>query len=312
MGNLAEDTKVIATGQPNRYTARLSPDWAIWGPNGGYLATVALRAMAASTALPRPISFSCHYLSVASFDDDVDLSVRTMRATRRVASLAVSVSQGGTPVMEATAWFGAGGGEGIAHDHELIPSEVPHWSGLPAIQALLPPDATPMFPFWSNLECRPVKWIGNWAERVAGEPLYREWYRYRPVPTFEEPAVDAGRLLVLLDTLSWPAAVRAHGPEVNGWIAPSLDVNVQFHRLAPASEWLLAEGWSGVATEGIVGFRSRVWSDGGPRPGADANADACGGGGAGGGGAGGGGGGGRLLGSGSGQLLCRPAPPPRP
>lgn len=28
-----------------RFHAALSPDWAVWGPHGGYLAAVALRAM---------------------------------------------------------------------------------------------------------------------------------------------------------------------------------------------------------------------------------------------------------------------------
>jgi acyl-CoA thioesterase len=30
-------------GVAGRYTARLSPEWGIWGPNGSYLATIALR-----------------------------------------------------------------------------------------------------------------------------------------------------------------------------------------------------------------------------------------------------------------------------
>ena len=41
MGDLAIDTAV--EGSDGRYRARLSRDWEIWGPNGGYLAAIALR-----------------------------------------------------------------------------------------------------------------------------------------------------------------------------------------------------------------------------------------------------------------------------
>src|SRR5688500_10807325 len=44
MGNLQEDTRV--EGRDGRYTAKLSPDWDFWTPNGGYLSAIALRAAA--------------------------------------------------------------------------------------------------------------------------------------------------------------------------------------------------------------------------------------------------------------------------
>ena len=43
MGDLAVDTATEQIG-PNTFLCDLSPDWEIWGPNGGYLASVALRA----------------------------------------------------------------------------------------------------------------------------------------------------------------------------------------------------------------------------------------------------------------------------
>jgi len=48
MGNLADDTEV--SGADDHYVARLSRDWEIWGPNGGYLASVAIRAAGAHSA----------------------------------------------------------------------------------------------------------------------------------------------------------------------------------------------------------------------------------------------------------------------
>src|SRR5262245_10989254 len=89
VGDLALDTAV--TGSDGHYRARLSEDWAIWGPNGGYVASVALRAAGAHTALARPASIVGHYLGVASFDD-VDIEVVTLRAAKRAESMRVSIN----------------------------------------------------------------------------------------------------------------------------------------------------------------------------------------------------------------------------
>ncbi len=44
-------------GEDGRYVADLSRDWEIWGPNGGHLATFALRAAGAAAQIPQPASF---------------------------------------------------------------------------------------------------------------------------------------------------------------------------------------------------------------------------------------------------------------
>ena len=45
MADFLEDTRVEpVSDEPGRYRATLSPKWAVWGPNGGYVAAIALRA----------------------------------------------------------------------------------------------------------------------------------------------------------------------------------------------------------------------------------------------------------------------------
>jgi len=82
--------------------------------------------------------------------------------------------------------------------------------------------------------------------------------------------------LLLIDTLSWPAACQPH-PDA-AFTAPNLDVCAWFHRLAPDAEWLLIDCDADVAEAGLMGTRARVW-------GADR----------------------RLLASGGAQLLCVPS-----
>ena len=91
MGDLDRDTAVAGDG--GRYTATLSDDWEIWGPNGGYIAAILLRAAGASTDLPVPASLAVHYLARGGFDE-VQLEVRSLRRTRRAEAVAVTHDPG--------------------------------------------------------------------------------------------------------------------------------------------------------------------------------------------------------------------------
>src|ERR687888_1917347 len=61
--DLGADTAV--SGSAGRYSATLHEGWDIWGPQGGYVAGVALRAAGELTSFRRPASFSCHFLRPA-------------------------------------------------------------------------------------------------------------------------------------------------------------------------------------------------------------------------------------------------------
>jgi len=118
VGDFSVDTTV--TGADGVYRARLSRDWEIWGPNGGYVAAVALRAAGAATTLTRPATFACHFLNVADFDL-VDLRVTTPRAAKRAASLSVSMTQNGRQILQASVWVVADGSDGFVRDTAAAP-----------------------------------------------------------------------------------------------------------------------------------------------------------------------------------------------
>lgn len=202
----------------------------------------------------------------------------TLRAAKRAASLRVSLTQQARPVLEALVWVVDDALAGLAHDDAAAPAAPPP-EQLRPIEALVPAAARAQrHRFWDNLEARPVgDWV-PWDQRRPGPPQWLEWYRFRPRAVFDEPFLDAARQLLLIDTLTWPAACQPHVPQ-EGYIAPSLDVSVQFHRGAPEAEWLLCEARAPVAAHGLIGGQARIWSPAGA-----------------------------LLASGGGQLLCRPLP----
>jgi acyl-CoA thioesterase-2 len=258
MGDLAADTAVEACGE-GRYSAALSPDWEIWGPMGGYVAAIALRAAGDTSSFARPASFFCHYLGVATFDR-IDLQVTMLRAGRSAMSQRVTVTQGDRAILEATIWS-ADAADGLEHEEYSAP-RVPGPDDLqPREQA---PDA-PTFAFWDNVEMKPVRSGGQWPPDGPLPPVWQAWCRFRPTATFaEDPWLDASRSVILVDVQSWPANSQHHAWKKSyGFIAPSLDLYVAFHRPVPEEQWLLADGYAPVSRGGMFGWTGRIWTTGG-------------------------------------------------
>jgi acyl-CoA thioesterase-2 len=282
MGDFEVDTRV--EGGDGRYTATLSPDWEIWGPAGGYVAAIALRAAGGEARIARPASFSGHFLRVGRFAP-VELEVSATQRGRRTESLHVVMRQEGRALLQAVVRTAAEG-PGLEHDVSRMP-DVAAPESLESAADLFPDRPSP-YRFWTNLETRilDVERALEPLPRRPSPPHHCEWYRFVPRASFDDPFVEAARALLLMDVMAWPAAARPH-PE-GEFQAPNLDVTAWFHQPAAGSEWLLMDYEAPIAKGALMGASGRVWS-----------------------------GDGRLLASGGAQLLCVPlgagvpAPPPR-
>ncbi|WP_436795560.1 acyl-CoA thioesterase [Actinospongicola halichondriae] len=275
MGDLGEDT-IIERLDEFHFRGTPSADWEIWGPMGGYIASFALRAAGVCTTMPHPTSFSCHYLGVARFEP-IDIVVTPRRQGRAAASHRVEISQDDRSILDAMVWSVADN-EGLDHD-ELSPPDVPGPDDLPSTEELLPDDAEPPFAFWRNLDAKPIAFEAEWPPPDPRPAIWQEWLQFRPAATFADEWVDASRSLILVDLPSWPAAHRPHAWKKPAVMAPTLDLNVAFHRPALDQPWLLCDGAAPLSTRGMFGWTARVWSPGG-----------------------------RLHASGGGQCLYRPLP----
>ena len=145
MGDFEVDTRL--EGGDGCYVARLSRDWEIWGPNGGYVAAIALRAAGREAQIQRPASFAGHFLSVARFEA-VDVSVRMVRRGRRSESMHVEIRQEDRPILQALVRTAADG-PGLEHDATVAP-DVPDPEKLKNFEELRPGEP-PFYPFWQNL-----------------------------------------------------------------------------------------------------------------------------------------------------------------
>lgn len=255
MGDLGTDTQVEQVDD-GRFRATPSPAWDIWGPMGGYIASFALRAVGATAPDRQPGAFSCHYLGVAR-PEPIDIEVRTPRAGRTASSSTVAITQDGKPVLSALVWSVAEN-EGLEHD-ETVPPAVPGPDELPLVE--FPGPAR--IPFWDNLDRRPVAVEETWPPEGPRPAVWQEWLRFRGTPTFADPWVDAARSVVLVDLPSWPAAHRQHAWSRPPFTAPTLDLNVAFHRPAVDEPWLLCDGAAPISTRGMFGWRANVWSPSG-------------------------------------------------
>jgi acyl-CoA thioesterase II len=259
MGNLEADTAVESVGD-GRFRGDPSPDWEIWGPMGGYIASFALRAVGAVTPHPRPTTFACHYLGVAKFEP-IDIRVEARKEGRAASSHRVEITQDGRPILDASVWSTAEG-EGLEHD-ETEPPAVPGPDELPSIHELVPDDAPPPFPFWRNFDAKPLDFEADWPPDGPRPARWQEWLRFLPAATFEDPWVDAARSVILVDLPSWPSAHRPHAWSQPPFTAPTLDLSVAFHQPAAGEDWLLCDGAAPLSTGGLFGWTARVWSAGG-------------------------------------------------
>jgi acyl-CoA thioesterase len=260
VADLAVDTEVLANG--NEWAAKLSDDWVAWTPNGGYMAAIALRAAACQVPTMIPASLECHFLK-AGRPGPVELSVRTLRASRRVQSLSVRMTQGGADILEALIWMVIPGLEDYDRwSRPAPPAASP--SDLRSLDGLTPPGRWDWCRLWTHFEERPLDDLERyaaWPNPTFGEPTRRSWLRFRPPMTSDHLTVDAGRSLIAIDFFPYMAANMIYGKEKITHIAPTLSLSVKFHCLKPTSTWLLMEASSSFSGNGLLAGEAAVWAE---------------------------------------------------
>lgn len=244
----------------NRYIAAIDPEWFIWGPFGGYLAALALRAMGMHSAQRRPATFSCQYLNSGEAGP-VAIEIITLKSGRRAECLRASLTQGRNVLLEAQSWIIADDLTGLTHEHACMP-------GIPPVSELAPwdgfGDPEARAPIWKHFERRPKEFIRG-PGYPPGKPEWSCWVRLAEAVPADDLMLQAARAVLWMDMAPWNAGLIAH-PWPTTHIAPTLDLTVQFqsHLYAPdviASEWLLVTTESPTAAAGLFGAHGTLWSE---------------------------------------------------
>jgi acyl-CoA thioesterase len=230
------------------FAGRITRDfWVAIGPNGGYLAAIALRGalLALADAARAPRSMHVRYLAPPR-EGELELRTSVVRAGRSMTTLDASLRQAGREFMTASFCFSA------------------PFSG-PAFQDGAPPEALPIahaiplareIPLNDRFDARTAIGAGSRAGARAETGGYLRLADGRPV--------DMLALAAFWD--SWPPALffRALEPEWKGGM-PTVEASVYFRRPVPfagfrSSEHVLIRLRSALAHDGFVEEDGEIWS----------------------------------------------------
>lgn len=245
------DTALVPLPAAGRYAGNISRDfWVQAGPNGGYLAAIALRGASFLVDEPAraPRSLHARYLS-APQAGPFELVAEVVRKGRSMTTVAVRMQQEGRDFVHASACFSEGF-SGIAFQDCAMPEARPLEQST-AIEKRIP------------LNHRYDMWHAVGGElRESSRAVTGGWIRFAdPRP------IDVLALAALWD--AWPPAVFARAMEQRfRGAVPTVEVSVYFRRRVPlpdgaAGAYVLLRSESTMADEGITEESAEIWSAGG-------------------------------------------------
>lgn len=238
------------------FRVELDPNWDIWGPAGGYIAAIALRAVCGrADDGHRPLTLTGQFLRVAK-PGTLEVQVEQVK-TGATALFTVRLHQEGKPVFLAQIWTSTRAEPSLPVMPAAPHLEAPHQ--LRSQDELVAERGIKQIDFWRNIDGRPAN-FRIYSDPPAAEPHQYRWMRFRDWQPTDDPFLNAMRYTLLIDIGVWPA--HWHRLDERGdYVAPSLDIWVHFHGGAPGDEWLLSDADTDVSGNGTISGRVRIWSE---------------------------------------------------
>ena len=246
--NFDELTAVSRTGD-DTFTTNIDPSsFIVRGPNGGYLAAVALRAMTERLSDPSRAarSLTVHY-PAAPQAGPTTITTEVVRLGRALATMTARLEQDGKPMVVATAAFS------------------PPWDSV-AFNDTAPPDVVSVEHAEHREMQNPLPFIDYWDERFAIGPAIGTgiaaraetggWLRLR-----EPQPIDAIVVAAMAD--AWPPAVFTKLPNPNP--VPTVDLTVHFRTTlptvaAPPDDHVLVRFRSHTSADGFLEEDGEIWA----------------------------------------------------
>jgi acyl-CoA thioesterase len=245
------ETAVRALGG-GRYESTLDTSWWVHrGPNGGYLAAIALRALteAVGDEERSPRSLTVHY-AAPPVEGALEIATVIERAGRSLTSCSARLTQDGKLIGLALGAFSkARPGPEFA---DVQPPDAPPPEESPVIE---PPTDDPMIPDiafrWENRMVR-----GGFPLEAAGEAVITRWIR---LP--ELRVVDGLVAAALTDAVIPAVFGRVDQP----MIVPTVDLTIHFRSSLPVpgarpDDYVLASFRTNVVAEGFLEEDGEIWT----------------------------------------------------
>ena len=241
------------SGGPGTWSAEVPEGWDIFGiTNGGFLMSIATRAMAAEAPGRELISANGTFLNPAGAGP-VTVEVATLKSGRSLTTLSAAMSREGRALVAASAVFGFPGRP--VPDQDLVTGEFPDLPAPAECAPVEPSGSAPLPPpFTARVEIRahPADALGVIGEKT-GNALMRGWFRLRD----SEP-LDAHAVVLASDALA-PAIFNSPYPA--GW-TPTVDLAVQVRDPHPAG-WLACRFATRFVTGGMLEEDGEIWDESG-------------------------------------------------
>jgi acyl-CoA thioesterase len=235
-----------------RYEAKLDRAWWVHrGPNGGYLAAIALRPLAEAVGDPEraPRSLTVHY-TAPPVEGPLEIATVIERAGRSLTSSSARLTQDGKLIGLALGAFSrARPGPEFA---DVRPPDAPPPEQCPVIE---PPPDDPSVPAiayrWDNRIVR-----GGVPGEPAGEAVTTQWIR------LPEGHVVDGFVAAAITDAAVPAVFgRVDEPIV----VPTVDLTIHFRSSLPVpgakpDDYVLADFHTNVAAEGFLEEDGEIWT----------------------------------------------------
>ena len=266
MGNPFLDGTVVQPQGDGRYAGHIDELWNLVPlPQGGVVAALALRAMAAELDDPSQrlrVAHTTFAAQVASGPVEVDVDL--LRRGRSMSHLRAEVRNPGTTRGHLTTGIFGGSRRGFELTDLRPPTDIPPFDECPSFRDPPPPgwvdDWEPM-PFWNQiLEGRGVLGHPPWEDYVPDRAERVAWYRFDDPPLLDDGTLDPFALVVAADVM--PGALAEALPrEDREWFAPSVDLT--FHLLDECrSGTLLAHNRARHAGDGYASADMALWDCG--------------------------------------------------
>lgn len=255
LSKFARDTAAVPAGG-GHYDMAVDEGWTIYlGPNGGYVAALAARALCAEAEsvvqapeLRRLRSLNTHFLSPLSAGD-LTAEVRVERSGRSVGiASAILRQEGRTGVMARAAFTASRPGIDLAPPP---PPSVPPPEDLPPLDVYIPPG------FRDRYERR---WaIGPMPHSLADVPVAGGWIRLARTESGSPAVTLDASLLVAYSDCWFPALYAMTQPATRVY---TVDLTVHLVTPLPTEydDWVLVEFRGVQAADGLVVEDGRIWT----------------------------------------------------